>query len=304
MPRPRSRAVIAAQVLVTVLLPALAVAGCGRTSASTAESTAAAGSASSSGGNTSVAASPAPSAMSYVALGDSYAAAPGVPTTSVAGGCFRSDHDYPHLLAAALHARLTDVTCSGATTDDLTGRQRILQVSVPPQLDALSRSTALVTLGMGGNDLGLFQAVLDRCLRGDASCLDGIGIERDTTVVEHRIEGALRRIHRRSPEARVVLVGYPQLIPADRHGCAALPANSDVLARVGRLIADFSTMMARAAAARGATYVDLIGPSAGHDICSGSPWINGPRNTDQAMAFHPLLAEQQAVAGLVARAVG
>lgn len=247
---------------------------------------------------------PAHASASYVALGDSYAAAPGVPTTTVAGGCFRSDHDYPHLLARARpDLRLTDVTCSGATTVDLTSPQRIVQVSVPPQLDALTRSTRLVTLGIGGNDLGLFEAVLDRCLQGDRTCLQGIDTTRDTAVVQHRLVDALRRIHRRSPAARVVLVGYPQLVAPDARGCAALPADPTVLASVRRLVADFSTMMARAAKAGGATYVDLIGPSAGHDICSSSPWINGNESDGQAIAFHPLLAEQEAVAALLQKTV-
>lgn len=246
---------------------------------------------------------PAHTSGSYVALGDSYAAAPGVPTTSVAGGCFRSDHDYPRLLAAALHIALTDVTCSGATTGNLTGPQQIVQVAVPAQLEALKPTTTLVTLGIGGNDLDLFEAVLDRCLAGARQCLQGVDVDGDVHTIEQRLTTALQEIHRRSPHARVVLVGYPQLISADATGCATLPADSRTLRTVHGLIADFSTMMARAARSGRATYVDLIGPSAGHDICSDSPWINGDQDTDQAIRFHPLPAEQQAVARLVAQAV-
>lgn len=241
---------------------------------------------------------------SYVALGDSYAAAPGVPTTSIAGGCFRSDHDYPHLLAAAIGVPLTDVTCSGATTASLTGRQRIVQVSVAPQFEALKPSTTLVTLGIGGNDLDLFEAVLDRCLTGAAQCLQGLDIPGDLATVRQRLTTALREIHHRSPAARVVLVGYPQLVGASDTGCAGLSASPKVLGTVRGLITEFSTMMARAARSGGATYVDLIAPSAGHDICSASPWINGSHDTGRAIAFHPLLAEQEAVATLVQQALG
>ena len=48
-------------------------------------------------------------------------------------------------------------------------------------------------------------------------------------------------------------------------------------------------------------YVDVLGPSRGHDICAGEDaWINGA-NTDlmRALAFHPFAAEQQAVADLI-----
>jgi len=294
-------------VAVVAVIAALVLSGCGSTadpaSPSAAASTSVSGAASGTDPTASTA-STAPAAGSYVALGDSYAAAPGVPITSIAGGCFRSNHDYAHLLAAALHASLTDVTCSGATTRDLTRPQQIVQVQVPPQFDALKPTTTLVTLGIGGNDLDLFEAVLDRCLTGVRRCLQGVDVRGDTETVEQRLTKALREVHHRSPAARVVLVGYPQLIPANDTGCAGLPARAKVLGTVRRLIADFSTMMARAARGGRARYVDLIGPSAGHDICSASPWINGSRDTGQAVAFHPLPAEQQAVAHLVGQALG
>jgi lysophospholipase L1-like esterase len=101
---------------------------------------------------------PAGRFASYVALGDSYTAAPLVPTTDLADGCLRSDHNYPTLLAKRLHVRhFTDVSCSGATTGDLTHRQHTYrQASVPPQLRAVHRDTDLVTVGIGGNDFDLF----------------------------------------------------------------------------------------------------------------------------------------------------
>lgn len=239
----------------------------------------------------------------YVALGDSYSAAPGVPTTSLAGGCLRSDHDYPHLIAAAdPRVRLTDVTCSGATTSDLVQRQRIQQVSVPPQLDALTPATQVVTLGVGGNDLGLFGTLLGWCLEGGQRCIAGLTgrVHHDLAVIEDNLVRSLRAVHRRAPRATVILVGYPQLIPADHLGCAGLQVDPAVLAFAARLIERFSATMARAARAGGATYLDLIGPSAGHDICSTSPWVNGRQPTNLAIPFHPLPAEQQAVARLAA----
>src|SRR5882672_4307904 len=56
----------------------------------------------------------------YVALGDSYTSGPGIPRQTVeSGGCRRSDHNYPHLVAVALAlgaGRFTDASCAGATT--------------------------------------------------------------------------------------------------------------------------------------------------------------------------------------------
>ncbi len=100
----------------------------------------------------------------YVALGDSFAAGDGVPVQGTGPAmCARSSADYPHVLAAALGLALDDVTCSGATTADVLGPQRSSDTSVPAQTDALGPDDALVTLTIGGNDLG-FSGIVARCL--------------------------------------------------------------------------------------------------------------------------------------------
>src|SRR4051794_35699854 len=67
-----------------------------------------------------VSAQSAPAAgLRYVALGDSYSAASGVlPVDPTAPQCLRSTRDYPHDIAAATGAQLTDVTCGAAETGD------------------------------------------------------------------------------------------------------------------------------------------------------------------------------------------
>src|SRR4051794_32640984 len=94
-----------------------------------------------------------PADIDYVALGDSYSAGPLVTTIrSDPSGCVRSTDNYPAFLADWLSVgSYIDVTCSGADTDDLTGRQLMLDGNrTAPQLDALSTDTDLVTLGIGG----------------------------------------------------------------------------------------------------------------------------------------------------------
>src|SRR5262245_18544190 len=99
----------------------------------------------------------------YVALRDSYTAAPGVPDTDASTDCLRSNGNYPNLVGPALHATFVDVTCSGATTQSLAGGQKTRQHSYPPQFDALQNDTSLVSLGIGGNDFGLFQSLVADC---------------------------------------------------------------------------------------------------------------------------------------------
>ena len=83
-----------------------------------------------------------PAYDSYVSLGDSYTAAPFVPLTDVASGCYRSSNNYPRLLAAALHVdELDDRSCSGAQTQDLPQSQRTsFGATVPPQFAALTEA--------------------------------------------------------------------------------------------------------------------------------------------------------------------
>ena len=60
----------------------------------------------------------------YVALGDSYTAAPLVPPTDTSNVCLRSGANYPALVAEAMPGTtLTDVSCSGATTANTTTPQ-------------------------------------------------------------------------------------------------------------------------------------------------------------------------------------
>src|SRR3954449_4668189 len=61
----------------------------------------------------------------YVAIGDSYTAAPLVPPTDGSTICLRSGVNYPALIAEAMPGTaLTDVSCSGATTANATQPQR------------------------------------------------------------------------------------------------------------------------------------------------------------------------------------
>jgi hypothetical protein len=259
---------------------------------------------------------PAPSTTgtvaSYVALGDSYTAAPGVPVTDTSNGCLRSDGNYPALIAKALGVSYVDVSCGGASTTSLVGTQQTSTGPVPPQFDALEESTELVTLGIGGNDLSLFSDLVSTCVqasRPDAAgspCHDALiaggqdRLVRKIRVIEGRVTSAVRGIHDRAPEAEVVVVGYPQLAPA-KGTCAELPLAAGDYPYVRAIAARLGVALANAAREGDATYIDLLGPSRGHDICAGDEaWVNGiDSDLERAIAFHPFAVEQQAVAQLV-----
>jgi hypothetical protein len=255
---------------------------------------------------------------SYVALGDSYTSAPGVPETETSTGCFRSSGNYPQLVARQLGSTVVDVSCSGATTDDLTGRQRRGEQQQPPQLSALSADTSLVTLGMGGNDFGLFQTLIGECVQlatqhpTGSPCRDRMqaaGEQPDLLVgkvarIGARVTSSVRAIHLRAPDAEVVVVGYPQPVP-EQGSCPTLPLATGDYPYVRSIVVDLNHALRTAANHGHARFVDVLAASAGHDVCAGpDAWVNGS-TTDltRAAAYHPFAAEQQAVADLVVAAL-
>jgi lysophospholipase L1-like esterase len=266
------------------------------------------------GPRTSAAASPAPAApyAKYVAMGDSYSAGPLIPTTDLAGGCARSDHNYPSLLARRLHVRtFVDVSCSGASTHDLTHAQHPFQGStIPPQLKALTPDTDLVTIGIGGNDLDLFSTLVGTCtgLRAQdptgSPCTDslkatGPDLDTMTVTIASRVADALRAIQRKAPKAAVVLVGYLRLVP-DHGTCPGLPLATGDYPEGRRIASTVDQALSRAAAETSTTYVDAYALSKNHDICSAHPWVNGRRTRQGvALAYHPLESGMRAVAGMV-----
>lgn len=249
-----------------------------------------------------------PQPQRYVALGDSYSAAPLVPVTDIANGCFRSSNNYPTLVARTLGATLDDRTCGGARTMDLSASQH---PDVPAQLSAVTPSVKLVTIGIGGNDEGLFQQLINRCpqLRAKdpagAPCqaaMNSGGSDVLLAILRRtgtKLTKALREIHQLAPDAKVLVVGYPEIVGPEKP-CARLPLAIGDYAYAARINKALTDMVAGAAKASGSTYVDVYTASKGHAICSSDPWINGSVNDEKrAASYHPFAAEQRAVADLV-----
>lgn len=257
-----------------------------------------------------------PSGQQYVALGDSYTAAPLVPTTDTSDGCLQSDGNYPHLLAAELGHELTDVSCVGATSTSMIGVQQTPNGETrPAQFDAITPGTDLVSIGIGGNDVRLFETLLRRCFplaqddpRG-APCTEELqGSRADllpaVRALEARVEAIVTGVQQRAPQAEVVVVTYPQLLP--RTGtCEEAPLAKGDYPYVRRVNTVLSQSLAAGAEAAGAEVVDLLAMSRGHDVCSDEPWVNGVQTDPQrALAFHPFAVEQEAVADAIVELVG
>ena len=251
----------------------------------------------------------------YVALGDSYSAAPLVPVTRTAAGCYRSSRNYPSLVARALTGEsLDDRTCSGADTADLTQRQL---PDIPPQFEALTADTDLVTVGIGGNDSSVYSILTSGCPSLRASDPTGspcrramheYGADRLFTAVattEDRLVDVVAAVRERAPDARIMLVGYPQIAPRQGTCPDLLPLADGDYRYANQVILRLTLAVRHAAARTNVDYIDVWKASQGHDVCSEDSWVNG-RTTDpkRALAYHPFAEEQAAVAALILDELG
>jgi hypothetical protein len=115
------------------------------------------------------------------------------------------------------------------------------------------------------------------------------------------VTAALREVRERAPGARVVMVGYPQLVP-ESGTCDILPLAAGDYAYVREMMVALGAATERAAADAGVLYADVLAASEGHDICAGdAAWVSGiVGDPDRpASPLHPFAEEQEAVADLV-----
>lgn len=252
---------------------------------------------------------------SYVALGDSYVAGPGIPTQD-GTGCARSNQNYPALVARDLRAtEFVDASCSGAKTNHLSEPQLNsggTQINAP-QLDSLKPNTRLVTLGVGGNDIG-FTRIVGTCVqlsggdptREDAPCRDHYtagGTDQLAAAIAAtgpKVEAILAEVKRRSPQARVLVVGYPTVLPAG-DGCAQLPFAKGDMPYLRGVFTGLNDMLTASATANGVKYVDTAIYSQGHDACQpvGTKWVEGLAPESPAAPVHPNAAGMSAVHWMV-----
>ncbi|MEV6115347.1 SGNH/GDSL hydrolase family protein [Streptomyces sp. NPDC052109] len=247
--------------------------------------------------------------VDYVALGDSYTSGPGIPR-QVDANCARSNHDYPSLVAAQ-HQVTTfeDVSCAGATTAEMWQAQG----TNAPQLDAVRRDTDLVTVQIGGNDVG-FGPIISTCARLAAQDPTGNPCERSYQAPGYdelalaiakaapKVDRVLRAVHARAPHARVVVVGYPDLLPEDGSGCfPQVPFAQKDFPYLRDTEKRLNLMLRLVAGVNRAEYVDTYGPTVGHDMCKtpADRWIEPLQPTAPAAPAHPNAKGEAAMAQAV-----
>lgn len=248
----------------------------------------------------------------YVAMGSSFAAGPGItqPADAVRDGCGRSADNYAHQLARKRGLDLVDVSCGGAVTASILGPWN----GHAAQIEAVTPQTTLVTVTIGGNDVGYMSGLTGASCRevarrkGDAAAAAKCQVvSRPDEAAYGRLAKAMNEIatqvHARAPKATLVFVDYLAVLPA-RGVCAATPlppADVDASREIDRRVVEITRKTSRE---HGAAVLSASVLSVGHDVCGGTPWMNGYPVPAGTAAYHPNLAGMTAVADALDRQLG
>lgn len=255
--------------------------------------------------------------LEYVAMGDSFSSGEGVgpfitgtaEEGTNANECHRSTSAYPLLLDtdSALQLNLSMfVACSGATTNNVLSTG---QYDESPQIDALSSSTDVVTITIGGNDMGFTQfataCVLENCDEFSSAYSTAVtninNLDSSLTSTYEAILGSL------PSDGDLYVVNYPMMVPMDKtatdpvdfdchylwNGSTVAGENvnrwgnaravQDVIARLNAKIEQVVYNIQQNDAR--IHYVDISSDFTGHDICSSDSFFTN--NYLLEGVFHP-----------------
>jgi lysophospholipase L1-like esterase len=253
----------------------------------------------------------------YVALGDSYSSGEGVPPYDADSDtkydkCHRSKGAYSRLLTLpGVRFKRSFFACSGATTADVLHRQ---YENEPPQITRWQlRKAQLVTISIGGNDAA-FSEVVTKCTRGyPAPCWRGRAarkIHQRIASLGPTLTATYRKIRERAPRAKLIVLGYPNLMPKADQTCGKLKALFSTKARKFMRAEGGQLSQVTAAAARhaGVRYLDVRQEFADHEFCAPDEWVHflvrgkGKEVVSKA-SFHPTADGQRAYARILQRAL-
>ena len=216
-------------------------------------------------------------AESYAALGDSYSSGVGTGSYALDSACKRSVYAYPYLYAQTHPGTsLSFVACSGAKTSNL----------LATQIQAVTTTTTLVTMTIGGNDIG-FANLIYQCTLTDCSA----ALDRTRANLETTLGGPLDSVYsavksRAAFSAKIIVLGYPRVFSS--FGCfGTLGISSTERAKANALADALDQVTAAHAAAGGVTYTSAIASFTGHAVCSSSPWLNGLNLLSTGESYHP-----------------
>lgn len=209
----------------------------------------------------------------YDALGDSFASGYGV--LPVTAPCGQSQAAPAVQLDGRMKIALDDfVACAGAKTTDM-----------GPQLAFLDDDTDLVTISIGGNDIGWGNTVGACLFYPDAVCAGAIAATRNaiTNFLPSLLDSVYLQVSTDAPNAHVVVTGYPRLFSPKFGDYVGASASEQVALNDGADL--LNAVIAEESDKYGFQFVDVTKRFVGHGVNAPKAWINGW--DDPAGAFHP-----------------
>jgi hypothetical protein len=261
--------------------------------------------------------SPMPAGGTYVALGSSFAAGPGV-APIVDPECGRSSSNYPSIVADALGLNLVDVSCSGATIDNVIDSPQTTFPFTPtatprdPQIQAVTSEIDLVTVTIGGNDVNyLLDLYRNSCTLPKDPVLGPFTAAVCTPVNPAATQAALdgltdelvamvEVIQATAPGTRIVLVDYVTILPQNGQACPSLPLTKEEIRYSLDVARQLQLATKHAAQRTSVQLAELAKASRHHDVCSSEPWVAGwVVGTPVGTQYHHNAAGMQAAAHLI-----
>ncbi len=214
----------------------------------------------------------------YVALGDSYSSGTGTGSYDLDSACQRSSRAYAALWSAShAPASFKFVACSGATTADVKANQ----------ISALTSSTTLASITIGGNDAG-FSSVMQTCVLGsDSSCQTAVTNAENyaRNTLPGNLSSTFSQMRSAAPNAKIVVMDYPHLYITNDSGCIGMSHAKHVMLNGAADTIDGAISTASANA--GFTFADVRSQFTGHELCSGDDWLHAVDITNIGSSYHP-----------------
>jgi lysophospholipase L1-like esterase len=219
----------------------------------------------------------------YVALGDSYSSGVGTASYTLDSACKRSVYAYPYLFTQKHTMGSFDfVACSGAKTSDL----------IANQLPYLKPATNLVTMTIGGNDIG-FASLIQQCTLSDCTAALTKTTASLGTTLGPALDTTFADVKQDAPNATVIVLGYPHVFSTAT--CLGTLGISSAEEKDANLLSDaMDSLISSYAAKYQFTYKSAIVPWTGHAVCSTSPWLNGLNLFNTGESYHPTRAGHSA----------
>jgi hypothetical protein len=216
----------------------------------------------------------------FVALGDSYSSGTGTGSYDLDSGCQRSSKAYAALWSAShAPASFKFVACSGAKTSDVKANQ----------ISALSSSTTLASITIGGNDAG-FSSVMQTCVLGsDSSCQTAVTNAENfaRTTLPGNLSSTFSAMRSKAPSAKIVVMDYPHLYITNDSGCIGMSHAKHVMLNGAADVIDSAISTAVSGAGANFTFADVRSAFTGHELCSGDDWLHAVSITDIGSSYHP-----------------